>query len=267
MRATTNIEGTRTARARLWLLLLGICFVALTACGEDDSSGTSTTATGGGGGGGTGGATSSGGGATSSSGTGGSTSSSGSGGSTSDVDVEGYWLWYQQIEDDQMVLQIEEEDLQIDDWPGCPNGIICTHYGIMKLAFGATGRGHFIYNVMTSSDYQTPGQYTVDGDLINYVGSERFSCAHPDQDDQTERDRYTRVQLVDGNLWVAVTGFQGFQLPFSDEPPTDPNRWIVFRPISQQDFYGKYMIRVCQGSPNNPCHPDCSSVSLVGESG
>lgn len=246
------------------LLAIGVGSMALAGCG-DDSSTNPPPATGGGGTGGTGGSAGSGGTTTSSGGGGGMAGTGGTGGSSTGLDVEGYWLWYQQVEDGAVVLQIEEEDLQIDDWPGCPSGIICTHYGIMKFAFGTTGQAHFIYNVTTSSDYQTPGEYSVDGDLLHYLGSERFSCAHPDQDDQEERDRYARVQMSDGNLWVSVTGFQGFQLPLFTDPPTDPTRWIVFRPISRDDFYGKYMIRVCQALPGYPCHPDCSSMSLVGE--
>jgi hypothetical protein len=256
-----SIDATAMARllARLWMALLAGC-LCLAGCTDDDESGTPPIGTGDGG---TGGSTSTSGGTTTGTDTGGT--GGGTGGGVSDVDVEGYWLWYQHIEDDQLVLQIEDEDLQIGNWPGCPNGIICTHYGIMKLAFGSNGLAHFIFNVMTSSDYQTPGTYTLAGDMLNYVGTERFSCAHPNEDDQTERDRFTPVQLVDGNLWVGVTGFQGFQLPFFEQPTTDPTRWIVFRPISQADFYGKYMIRVCQALPNDPCHPDCSSTSLIGE--
>lgn len=255
-----NAMGTARRMARLWVLLLTSC-LWVAGCGDDDPDRT-PTATGGGGsgaGGAAGGSTSTGGSTT-------TTSTGGTGGGASGVDVEGYWLWVQHIEDDEVVLQIDEEDLQISSqWEGCPSGIICTHYGIMKLAFGPTGQAHYIYNVTTSSDYQTPGTYSVDGDMLHYASSERFSCAHPNQDEQTESDRYAPVQLVDGNLWVGVTGFQGYQPPLFDEPTTEPTRWIVFRPISQAEFYGQYMIRVCQPLPDDPCHADCSSTSLIGE--
>lgn len=170
--------------------------------------------------------------------------------------LTGYWAWYQQVEAGAVTLTITDEDLVVGDWPGCPSGIICTHYGIRKLHFGPADELFYIHNVPTSSDYQYPGSYAAAGDLVSYTFTEHFSCAHPNESDTETRTGHFRYRIEEGNLWVSVTGFSG-HLPFFDEPPEAPDRWIVFRPISEADYAERYMIRVCVAASDEDCHPGC----------
>ncbi len=170
--------------------------------------------------------------------------------------LSGHWLWYQQVEAGQVVLTIEEADLQVADWPGCPQGIICTHYGIRKFDFEPSGAVAYIYNVTTSSDFEYEGTFSVADDLVSYSFDTHFSCAHPDINDTDTRAGYFRYRAQDGNLWVSVTGFDG-DLPFSSQPPDSPDRWIVFRPVTPEDYASRYMIRLCQAATDDGCHPHC----------
>lgn len=170
--------------------------------------------------------------------------------------LSGHWVWYQQVEEGDVTLTITDEDLSVGDWPGCPSGIICTHYGIRKLRFGPGQELFAIHNVDTSSDYEYGGTFAVSGDLVSYQFVEHFSCAHPDVNDTETRTGHFRYRLEEGNLWVSVSGFGG-HLPFFDEPPESPTRWIVFRPISETDYENRYMIRVCVETATADCHPGC----------
>lgn len=248
-----------------------VIVLALAACGNDDDpqyaasdagdsgdsgggssieGGGGTGATGGSGGtGGTAGEGGSGTGGSPPGGSGGVGGTSGAGGSTGDG-LEGYWIWTQKVEDGQVIA----DSL---DGPWSENGW-------MKLAFGPTGKAHFHFNVPTGSDYQTPGTYVVNGNIVNYVGQEHYSCAHPDQVDTEERNRYFQFKFEDGLLWASQTGFQGYDLPFASEPPQAPARWVTYRRLTQDEYYHQYMLRICQPTATAPeCHPDCTSQSLV----
>jgi hypothetical protein len=172
----------------------------------------------------------------------------------------GAWVWAEQIEGGETVLTITHEDMIVkvgpDGWPDCPSGIICTRYGIRKLKFDEDGSLTYIHNVHTSSDYQFKGTYTVDGDLVSYSFDEHFSCAHPDVNDTELRSGFFRFRVEEGNLAVSVSGFSG-SLQFFSEPPTDPQMWVSYRPISQDDYDNTYMIRVCMAADDADCHPDC----------
>ena len=182
------------------------------------------------------------------------------------TEITGYWLWSRQVEDGQVVLEITDDDMEIlvgpSGWPDCPSGIICTRYGIQKVAFGDTGRIHFVHNVHTSSDFQTIGTYTASGGVGQVSKEARFSCAHPDQDN-TNTDTVDFVyRLQDGELWIGVSRFGGSTLPFTGTPDSQPTRWMVYRPISREDYYGRYMIRVCQPTGGHECHEGCTDDDL-----
>lgn len=176
-------------------------------------------------------------------------------GSITDGNLVGYWVWSQHVDGADTVLTITDDDLAVGDWPGCPSGIICTHYGIKKLHFGEGGSLYYIHNVTTSSDYEYKGTHSVADDLVTYTFTEHFSCAHPNINDTDTRSGHFRYRFLGGNLWVSVRSFDA-EMPFFDEPPDDPQQWIVFRQVSEEDYNNRYMIRVCVGT-DDECHPDC----------
>jgi len=175
-------------------------------------------------------------------------------------DLVGYWLWIQQVDSNSVVQEITEDDLVVkvgsSGWTGCPDGIICTHYGIMKLRFDSDGTMWYIYNVNTSSDYQHPGSCSVTGSLVSYTFNEMFSCAHPGDSTQEDSSGYFPYKIVDGNLWVGVNSFNGWS-PFYLTPPADSQKWIVFRRITEEEYNTKYMIRVCMASDPSQCNAGC----------
>jgi len=229
------------------------CVTALAACSEAgvDGSATSSASTGGGEGG--------------SAGAGGGTSS-GSGGAAS-TPLEGYWVWTKQIDNGQVVLEITDADMEPKvgsaGWRGCPDGIICTRYGIQKIAFGETGRLHFQHNVFTSSDFQTLGTWAdgTDGHG-SFERQEQFSCAHPEQVNADVVPGGFRYEMVDGELRLGVGDFGSFSL-YDDG--AEPMRWVAYKAVTRDDYYGKYMIRVCQPHDGFECHMACFDESLVDE--
>lgn len=173
----------------------------------------------------------------------------------------GSWLWIRQVEDGAVVLEITEADLETrvgsSGWPGCPDGIICTHYGIDKLQVAADGAARWIRNVTTSSDFEYFGSVSAAGDLLHFRFDDHFSCAHPDVRDTELRELFARHRIDDdGNLWLSVTSLTG-ELPFAASEPVDPQRWLVFRPITAAEFDDDYAIRLCQAASDDLCHAAC----------
>jgi hypothetical protein len=270
-------------------LAVGLALVALPGCSDDEGSSASGSGGGGGGSstsqattasgpttgpGGDGGSDGSGGDASSTTGTTGNTtsaSSTGSGGSGSGggapSSIEGYWVWTRQIEGGQTTLEITDADMEgkvgPSGWEGCPEGILCTHHGIHKVAFGGNGRFHQQHNVFTSSDFQTLGAWSDGGDdLGGFERQAQFSCAHPEEVNADVVAGAFDYRLEDGELWIAVSGFFGFAFADVEGEPTS---WIVYKPVTRDDYYGKYMIRVCQEHDGFMCHEGCFDASLVDE--
>ena len=196
-----------------------------------------------------------------------SASSTGAGGGAPGP-LTGYWVWTKQIDGGQVILEVTDADMEpkvgASGWPGCPDGILCTHYGIHKVAFGATGRFHYQLNVSTSSDFQTLGGWS--GGANGHGTFERFaqfSCAHPEQLSTDMVPGGFRHEMVDGELRIGVTDF-GSSFPFYDDG-TEPTRWIAYKLVSREDYYGKYMIRVCQPHDGYECYEACFDDSLVDE--
>jgi len=184
-------------------------------------------------------------------------------------ELTGYWVWVRQVDDGETVLTVTDEDMQpkvgSSGWPDCPDGILCTRYGIHKVAFSKDGHFHYGYNVHTSSDYQTLGTLSTSEGVADYSKSVRFSCAHPEQTNEDPRDGTFRYKFQGNELWIGVSGFSAFEVPFHGSEEQEPTKWIVFKRVSQEDYYGKYMIRICQASGGTSCHSGCDSDSLIGE--
>ncbi len=201
------------------------------------------------------------------SGAGGAGSAGAGGGTSMPTALTGYWVWSKQIENGAVKLTVTEDDLQPKvgsmGWPGCPDGIVCTHYGIYKVAFGANGRFHHQENYTTSSDVQTFGTYqTPTSSTATFEREQYFSCAHPEVVNMEKASGTFRYKFVDNELWLSVSGFGGFALA---DDGNEPTRWLVYRSVSRQDYYGKYMIRICQPHDGIMCQPGCTDDSLIDE--
>lgn len=184
-------------------------------------------------------------------------------------ELSGYWVWVREVEDGETVLEVTDEDMEpkvgSSGWPDCPDGILCTRYGIHKVAFSKDGKFHYGYNVHTSSDYQTLGSLSTSGGVATYSKSVRFSCAHPEQTNEEAREGTFRYKFKGDELWIGVSGFSAFEVPFFGSNDEEPTKWLVFKSVTREDYYGKYMIRICQASGGSSCHPGCDSDSLIGE--
>jgi hypothetical protein len=206
-------------------------------------------------------------GATGAGASGGGGATTGGAGGDAPAEVTGYWVWTKQIENDQVTLEITDADMEgkvgPTGWPGCPEGIICTRYGIHKVAFGETGALHYQHNVTTSSDFQTLGTWAdASAGHGTLERTAQFSCAHPEQVNADVVPGGFRYQLVDGELRLGVTDFGSF--PLYDDG-TEPTRWMAYKAVTRADYYGKYMIRICQPHDGFECHPGCFDDSLVDE--
>jgi hypothetical protein len=198
---------------------------------------------------------------------GGGGGTTGGAGGDAPAEVTGYWVWTKQIENDQVTLEITDADMEgkvgPSGWPGCPEGIICTRYGIQKVAFGETGALHYQHNVTTSSDFQTLGTWAdASAGHGTLERTAQFSCAHPEQVNADVVPGGFRYQFVDGELRLGVTDFGSF--PLYDDG-TEPTRWMAYKAVTRADYYGKYMIRICQPHDGFECHPGCFDDSLVDE--
>ena len=252
-------------------VLFGAILGAFLSLGcSDDEAGDSSSSGDGGAGAGSGGqgsgASSSGGAPATSSGTSGA--GTGASGGAAPGPLAGYWVWTKQIDNDQVTLEITDADMEpkvgSSGWSGCPEGILCTHYGIHKVAFGETGALHYQHNVFTSSDFQTLGTWADSGGGVgSFERQVQFSCAHPEQVSMEVASGGFRHQMMNGELWIGASDF-GSSFPFYDDgnPPT---RWIAYKPVTREDYYGKYMIRVCQPHDGFECYEACFDESLVDE--
>ncbi|MBW2526246.1 MAG: hypothetical protein JRI23_18845 [Deltaproteobacteria bacterium] len=251
---------TRVARALSW----GCCLVVLVGhlgCGDDEVD-RSPPATGGAGGDGA---------SAGLAGTGGTagtagTSATGGTGSTVSGDIVGYWVYSRYVTDGQTVYT-RDDDVDLRYTPG-------EGEGLHKYAFGANGRAHYIYNTPTLSDYNHPGTYELQSGMLLYHEIEKYSCAHPDHEHNNapnETTTYAWYEMRDGELWLTMNRTTGFNNTTLHPSPPDESlqggngQWMVLEQVSQTDWYGRYMVRVCQATPEYPCHEDCSSVSLLGE--
>lgn len=265
----TRSRGNRSNRAR-WCAALGacgalVCALHATGCGDDasDEGGTGGTAGAGGGGlggdagtmGGGGGASggAAGGSAGSATGTGGSGgSATGTGGAPGGDVLKGYWVWEKRV----MGTEVQ---------PPKP-----LDAGQMKIAFGTgNNKCHYIWNETTGSDFHTECTYTVSGDLATYKATADsdgtaagYSCAHPDWTSWNDRPalEWGRYKFVGDRLWLGVNAYWGGangdngsckRFPFweSEGQAKKEEAWIVFKPVTRAEWYGKYAISTnCQGT-------------------
>jgi len=141
--------------------------------------------------------------------------------------------------------------------------------GQMKIAFGTgNNRCHYIWNETTGSDFHTECTYTASGDLVTYSApadsdgtAAGYSCAHPDWTSWNDRPavEWGRYKFVGDRLWLGVNAYWGGangdngsckRFPFweSEAQATTEEAWIVFKPVSRDEWYTTYAISTtCQG--------------------
>ena len=109
----------------------------------------------------------------------------------------------------------------------------------------------------------TLGTYASNGDgTATFERQDFYSCAHPENVNSDDAGGDFRYQFVDDELWVSVSGFGGFAFDDNQEEPT---RWLGYRRISRDEYYGKYTIRFCQPHDGYECQPGSSDSSLIDE--
>lgn len=226
------------------------------------SAGGGTTAGAGGAAAGAGGAAAGGG--------GGLSGGSGQGGASSGAaELVGYWLWKQVVHEGKVTTEITEDDLVFkydadgdpsnnppgSTWEGCPQGVVCTHYGLMRFAFGADGRFFYTKNVTTSSDFGVAGVFSVEGPVVKATIGESWSCAHPPGGSTGQSaPGFVRYKRVGADLWLAL-GALGDLASTPPDVSVEPADWIVLRSVSEADFNFRYNVDAC------PCiNGDCSKA-------
>lgn len=200
-----------------------------------------------------------------------STESSSSDGATSEsapvdtsppeVTFDGYWVWKQAVESGMVKQTYTDEDMTwkvgATGWPGCPDGISCTRYGIDVLYVNAT-RFHHMHRVTTGSVFQDYGSYSVKDGLITYAQVQTFSCAHPKAPAEYVKPatKYARFKRVDGDLWITE---------FADaDPGAAAAKWTVYRTITKVDAHNKYDHPFCgEMREGGTCHCLCPSQDVL----
>ena len=165
--------------------------------------------------------------------------------------LRGYWVWEKRV--DGTVVQSGPVDK-----------------GQMKLAFGTgNNKCHYIWNETTGSDFHTECTYTLKGDLVTLSAkadpdatAAGWSCAHPSWTAWNDRPaiEYARYKFVGDRLWIGVNSYWGGvsggntsckRFPFweSQGQATTVESWIVYKPVTRQEWYTKYAISTnCQGT-------------------
>jgi hypothetical protein len=177
------------------------------------------------------------------------------------VSFEGYWVWKEVVEAGAVKQTITDEDMTwkvgSTGWPGCPDGISCTKYGIDVLYVNAT-RFHHMHRVTTGSDYQDYGAYTVKDDLITYEQVQAFSCAHPKEPTEYVKPatKYARFKKMGADLWVS---------DFADKDPgAMASKWTVYRATTKTDAHNKYDHPFCgEAREGGKCHCLCPSQDVL----
>ena len=175
--------------------------------------------------------------------------------------LEGYWVWKEVVEGDKVTSTFTDADMTWkvgpSGWPGCPDGISCTKYGIDVLYVNAS-RFHHMHRVTTGSDFQDYGSYTVAGDKIMYAQQQAYSCAHPKAASTypSPATKYARFKRMGADLWVS---------DFSDKDPSTA-KWTVYRPTTKADAHNKYSLYFCgEMREGGKCHCLCPSRDVLAD--
>lgn len=181
---------------------------------------------------------------------------SGHSGGASSSTLSGYWVWEKRVQG--TTLQTGDVDK-----------------GQMKLAFGrGNNKCHYIWNETTGSDFHNDCSFDVSGDTVTFTRDAAqkdkptgYSCAHPDWFSWNDRPakQYARFKISGDRLWIGVNTYWGFgggvnnvpsngslkRFPFWESliQAQKEESWIVFKLVSQDDWFGKYARSTkCQGN-------------------
>lgn len=183
--------------------------------------------------------------------------------SPSTLQIDGYWVWKETVENDAVTQSISDDDMTWkvgeDGWPGCPAGISCTKYGINVLYIDSA-RFHHMHRVTTGSDSQMYGSYTLADDVVTVQQQQRYSCAHPRNRSEypAPATLYARIKRQGDDLWIT---------PFSDtDPGAAAARWTVYRPTTKADAHNKYDHPFCgDAREGGECHCLCPSQDVLAD--
>jgi hypothetical protein len=178
------------------------------------------------------------------------------------AELTGFWVWRSVRERGHTVRIVTDQDMEPREgpmgWLGCPNRYVCTHYGINALALGPEGEFWLVNNVVTSSDFQQIGTYVASEAVLTFERQRFYSCAHPNRNDPTPVTLHLRYHMENDELWVGADA-EG-DVAFMASPQGETDSWMVFRRVSERDFFERYLLRRCQDDGREPrCYEGCSS--------
>jgi hypothetical protein len=178
------------------------------------------------------------------------------------AELVGFWVWRSVREHGHAVRIVTDQDMEPrvgpSGWPGCPEWYICTHFGIHALALGPEGEFWLVNNVLTSSDFQQIGTYVAADGVLTVARQRFYSCAHPDRNYTTPATLRLRYRMENDELWVS-TDAEG-DVDLASSPQGEPDSWMVFRRVTEQDFLDRYLLRRCQDDGRDPrCFEGCFS--------
>ncbi len=174
----------------------------------------------------------------------------------------GWYVWWRRMVPDDMGgyrvdLEISDADMTWmvgpSGWPGCPDGISCTRYGIDVLGFDpATRRYHHMHRVTTGSDGQENGTFSYDSGALTVTLEHSYSCAHPSGGPYvTSGERMFQATLDgEGLLWW-----------------NDGREQWVYRPISAVDAHNRYDHPYCGADRKHvaECYCLCPSQDVLSD--
>ncbi len=137
---------------------------------------------------------------------------------------------------------------------------------VYTLARAENGRAHYVRHVRTLSDYETIGTYQIEDDLLIFNKTGKFSCAHPNIDNEEMSTTYARFRRDGDELWLSVRGFGGGPSFESEPPAAEPSRWIVFRPMDSYQAWRSQAWNprcISSRSSDGTCHPGCSGENQL----
>eukprot|EP01090_Pellita_catalonica_P019533 TRINITY_DN668_c0_g1_i4.p1 TRINITY_DN668_c0_g1~~TRINITY_DN668_c0_g1_i4.p1 ORF type:complete len:478 (-),score=47.31 TRINITY_DN668_c0_g1_i4:8-1441(-) len=166
--------------------------------------------------------------------------------STDTTPLEGFWL-FTEVQNAEFTATkvIPASDVCTCFNCGCPSGITCLKSGgINKIVFDGENSWRYFSNVQTGSDFNNGGTYRRIGSVVEFTQTRAWSCAHakkkPASYDDVKAPVYSRFSEIGSNirLWS--------KSKWNSKPAVATTEYILYAPVTEEDFYSKYHLTSCQ---------------------